>query len=110
MTSYRIQDLHKKLERNKALVLRTFGKIQGDGWNQAVHEKPVVWTHRDLLAHFVSSERMLLKLSKDIAGGGRGAPEGFDYDAFNREEQETFRSYTPEALLQMFGEARDSTL
>jgi hypothetical protein len=110
MTSHRIQDLVKKLERNKALVLRTFAKVQPDGWSRPVNAKPAAWTLRDLLAHFVSSERMLLKLSMEIAGGGPGAPEGFDYDAFNGEEQEKYRSHSPENLLRMFGEARDSTL
>jgi DinB superfamily len=100
MTSHRIQELSRKLDRNKSLVLRTFANVRPDGWGTAVHEKPGSWTLRELLAHFVSSERMLLTLSKDVAGGGRGAPQGFDYDAFNK----------PEELLRMFGEARDSTL
>jgi hypothetical protein len=110
MTSYRILDLQKKLERNKTLVLRTFSKVPSDGWDKPVYTKPATWTLRDLLAHFVSSEHTLLKLSKDVAGGGRGAPEGFNYDSFNQEEQEKYRSQTPEELLRMFGEARDSTL
>ena len=110
MTSNRIQEVLRKLDRNKSLVLRTFANVQPDGWDTAVHEKPGSWTLRELLAHFVSSERMLLKLSKDVAGGGRGAPPGFDYDAFNRKEQEAFRLHTPEELLKMFGEARDATL
>ncbi|MGB7537168.1 MAG: DinB family protein, partial [Anaerolineales bacterium] len=50
------------------------------------------------------------KLSKDVAGGGRGAPEGFNYDSFNQGEQEKYQSRTPEELLRMFGAARDSTL
>jgi hypothetical protein len=110
MTSYRIQELQRKLERNKTLVQRTFTKVQPDGWNQTVYEKPALWTLRDLLAHFVSSEEMLLRLSQDVAGGGRGAPEGFDYDAFNREEVVKHCSRTPEELLRMFGEAREATL
>ncbi len=110
MTSHRIQELFRKLERNKSLVLRTFANVQPGGWGTAVSDKPGSWTLRELLAHFVSSERMLLKLSKDVAGGGRGAPLGFDYDAFNKEEQEAYQSYKPEELLRMFGEARDSTL
>jgi hypothetical protein len=110
MTSHRLQELCRKLERNKSLVLRTFGNVQPEGWGTAVHEKPGSWTLRELLAHFVSSERMLLTLSQDVAGGGRGAPPGFDYDAFNKEEQETFRQYKPQELLKLFVEARDATL
>jgi hypothetical protein len=110
MTSHRIQELFRKLERNKSLVLRTFANVQPEGWETAVYAKPGSWTLRELLAHFVSSERMLLKLSKDVAGGGRGAPTGFDYDAFNRKEQEAFRLHKPEELLKLFCEAREATI
>jgi hypothetical protein len=110
MTASRIQDLKKKLERNKARVLAAFVNQPDENWEKPVYEKPARWTARDLLAHFVSSERMLLTLSKDIAAGGKGAPEGFDYDEFNRKEQEAYRSHTPTDLLQQFIQSRDSTL
>ncbi len=110
MTTPRIQALKNKLERNKIRVLAAFVNLPDDGWDKAVYENPAPWTMRDLLAHFVSAEQMLLKLAKDIAAGGNGAPADFNYDEFNRTEQETFRSHTPGDLLQMFIQSRDSTL
>ena len=106
----RIQELKNKLERNKVRVLAAFVNLPDDGWDKRVYANSAPWTLRDLLAHFVSAERMLLKLSKDVAAGGKGAPEGFDYDAFNRKEQEAYRSHAPADLLQMFIQSRGSTL
>jgi hypothetical protein len=110
MPASRIQDLKNKLGRNKVRVLAAFINQPDENWSKVIYAEPARWTMRDLLAHFVSSERMLLKLSKDIAAGGKGAPEGFDYDEFNRREQEAHRSHTPADLLQMFIQSRDSTL
>jgi hypothetical protein len=110
MTSPRIQALKNKLERNKIRVLAAFVNLPDDGWEKAVYENPDPWTMRDLLAHFVSAERMLLTLAKDIAAGGKGAPADFNYDEFNRTEREVYRSHAPAELLQMFIQSRDSTL
>ena len=110
MTSSRIQDHQKRLERNRSLVLKTFSNVRPGGWSKTVYEEPTPWTLRDLLAHFVSAERALRELAENIAAGGEGAPEGFDYNAFNRREQNVYRAYSPEELLRMFSESRDSLL
>ena len=75
-----------------------------------MYEDPIAWTLRDLLAHFVSAEKELRRLAENIAAGGMGAPDGFNYNEFNRTEQEAHRSYGPEELLRMFLQSRDSTL
>jgi hypothetical protein len=109
MASRRISDLQRRLERNKLRVLGVFGKFQPPDWDKSVYEKPAVWTARDLLAHFVSAEKELLVLAQNLAAGGKGAPEGFDYNGFNRTEQEKYRSTKPEELIGMFAESRDKT-
>jgi hypothetical protein len=110
MTSERILDLTRKLERNKIRVQAAFENIPAEGWNRTVYENPAVWTARDLLAHFASAEKELRMLAENIAAGGAGAPEGFDYNEFNRREQEACRKCAPEELLRMFLEARDANL
>jgi hypothetical protein len=110
MTSERILDLTRKLERNKKLVHDAFGSLPAEGWNRKVYENPTVWTVKDLLAHFVSTERTLLDLAKNIAAGGRGAPEGFDRDEYNRREQAAYRLRPPQELLDLFFESRGLTL
>jgi hypothetical protein len=109
MASQRITDLLRRLERNKSRVLGTYGKIPASDWNKVVYEKPAVWTARDLLAHFVSAEKELRILAQNIAAGGKGAPEGFDYNEFNRMEQEKYRAFRPEDLLKLFADSREKT-
>jgi len=58
----------------------------------------------------VSAEERLLELAKDVASGGEGAPVGFDYDAFNAEEQKRLKNKSPEELLRALDEARRATL
>jgi hypothetical protein len=65
---------------------------------------------RGLLAHFVSAEAGLLRVAQDIAAGGPGAPEGFDYDAFNASEQERLAHLPREQLLADLLAARQVTL
>jgi hypothetical protein len=62
------------------------------------------------LAHFVSAEAGLLRLARDVAAGGPGAPEGFDYDAFNASEQERLIHVSRERLLADLIAARQVTL
>jgi hypothetical protein len=59
MTTQTVQELHKRLERDKALVLKTFTKVQSGGWGKNVYTEPYPWTLRDLLVHFVSAERAM---------------------------------------------------
>jgi hypothetical protein len=106
----RIQDLKNKLERNKVRVLAAFVNSPAGHWDRPVYQTPLRWTARDLLAHFVSTEQAMLRVMQDIAAGGRGAPEDFDYDEFNRREQERLQPDSPEELLRLFGRARDATL
>jgi len=40
-----------------------------------------------MAAHLLSAEKGLRRVAQDVAAGGPGAPEGFDYDAHNAEEQ-----------------------
>lgn len=110
MASERIRNLQRKLARNRNLVERSFAGIDDGGWNRTVYETPRMWTVRDVLAHLVSAEQALCGLAESIAAGGRGAPDDFDYNEFNRTEQETYRSYAPQELLGMFRTARDRTV
>ena len=62
------------------------------------------------MAHFVSSEERFLLLARDIAAGGEGAPEEFDFDRFNKEELERLAGFSKEELLSRLSEARGATL
>lgn len=110
MPSPRVEELIGKLEKGSRKTNEIIGKLMPEQWQRVVYDEPPAWTWRDLLAHFVSAEGRLLELAQDVAAGGAGAPEDFDFDAFNAEEQARLRDQTPQYLLHALNAARQTTL
>lgn len=110
MTTARVESLLAKLGKGHRKTLEIFAALNPEQWAQIVYEDPHVWRVRELLAHFVSSEEALLKVAQDVAAGGPGAPAGFDYDAFNAQEQERLKDHSPRELLTALDRARQATL
>jgi uncharacterized protein (TIGR03083 family) len=110
MPTPRVESLIAKLEKGRAKTLQTLRSLDPDQWARTVYQEPSAWEVRDLAAHFVSSEENLLALAQDVASGGGGAPVGFDFDAFNAEEQQRLKNKSPEELLSALDEARRATL
>jgi hypothetical protein len=110
MSSPRLDEIVGRLEKGQRKTNEVFGKLTAEQWQRVVYDEPPAWTARDLLAHFASSEASLLELSCNIAAGDGGMPEGFDYDAFNAEEQARLRDQSPEELLATLNAARQKTL
>ena len=88
MPEQRVDALIARLEKGMRKTLQFFGGLSAEQWEQVLYTDPCSWTVRDLLAHFVSSEQGLLSLVQDVAAGGQGVPDGYDYDAFNALGQE----------------------
>ena len=110
MPTPRIESLLSKLEKGRLKTRQILSSLIPDQWTRTVYQEPSTWEVRDLVAHFVSSEARLLELAQEVASGGQGAPAGFDYDAFNAEEQQRLKNKSPEELLQALDEARRATL
>jgi len=110
MPSSRLEEIIGKLEKGGRKTNETFAKLTPEQWQRVAYDEPSAWTARDLLAHFVSAEERLLELAQDVARGGAGASEDFDYDAFNAEEQTRLRDRSPEFLLTALNAARQKTL
>ena len=110
MPEPRVQELIVKLERGMQKTEQRFRSLPPEKWSITVYDGSPPWTARSLLAHFASSEVALLAMAKNVASGGPGAPEGFDFDAFNAEEQIRLASRTAEELLGDLISARDALL
>jgi hypothetical protein len=108
--STRIEELVARLRRGLKKTEATFSSIDLGQWDAVLYEEPYPWTVRDLLAHFVSAEEGLLRLAQDIAAGGPGVPDGFDYDAFNAAEQRRLTNLPPDRLLDELAAARQRTI
>jgi hypothetical protein len=110
MADTRLQALLAKLERGQRKTLEGLGRLTPAQWEQAIYTEPAPWTPRNLAAHFLSAEVQLLRLCQDVADGGPGAPPGFDYDAYNAEEQVRYQALAPAELLSQLEAARRRTL
>ena len=108
--SERVDKLLARLRKGGDKTLGIFGSLSLAQWDMILYEEPYPWTMRDLLVHFVSAEDALLRAAQDIAAGGPGAPEGFDYDAFNAAEQKRLAEIAPEQLLADMKAARQQTI
>jgi hypothetical protein len=108
--SDRTDKLLSRLRKGIARSQEIFEALKPEDWNVVLYEEPYPWSVRDLLAHFVSAEAGLLRLAQDVAAGGPGAPEGFDYDAFNASEQRRLANEPRERLLAKLVAARQATI
>ena len=108
--SARTESLLARLRKGIAKTLAVLEGIDPAQWQVVLYEEPYPWTVRDLLAHFASAEVGLLRLGQAIAAGARGAPEGFDFDAFNAQEHERLADLSPEQLLVDLAQARQATI
>ena len=109
MAEPRIDALVARLEKGRSKTQETLAGLAPEQWQIVLYPEPP-WTVRNLLAHFVSSEERLLELAQDVAAGGAGAPEGFDFDAFNAEETPRLAGQPAEALLTALDAARGRTV
>lgn len=110
MAETRLRGLIARLERGQRKTTEAFGSLSPAQWERPIYDDPTTWTARNLLTHFLSSERELLRLCESVAGGGPGAPEGFDFDAFNAQQQPLYRDVPPAQLMEQLEAARARTL
>jgi hypothetical protein len=108
--SDRTAKLLSRLRKGMAKSQEIFESLEPEEWDAVLYKEPYRWSVRDLLAHFVSAEAGLLRLAQDVAAGGPGAPEGFDYDAFNASEQKRLVTEPRDHLLTDLISARQVTL
>lgn len=106
----RVDELVARLRKGSHKTAEILSGLGDDQWNQVLYAGPPAWTVRDLLAHFLSAEEGLLRIAQDIAAGGPGAPEDFDYHAFNASEQVRLAGISPRQLLADLAAAREATV
>lgn len=109
MSQSRVDDLLAKLVKGHQKTCEYFGNLTQVDWQSPLYGAPD-WRVHNLLAHFVSAEEHLLELSQNVAGGGSGAPEGFDIDRFNAQEQERNLGRTTQELLNALDRTRQRTI
>jgi|SRR5215211_2520713 len=105
-----ITELAEKLKSEGDKFVSIFSGLTDDQWKQEVYTEGATWTIRNVLAHFVTSERGLLKLFEKIRQGGEGAADDFSIDRYNAAMQERTRAATPQELLTQYKEVRANAI
>ncbi len=101
-----ITELAQKLKSEGERFVSIFSGLADDQWRKEVYTEGVTWTIRNVLSHFVTSERGLLKLFENIRQGGEGALEDFSIARYNAAMQERTREATPQELLEQYKTTR----
>jgi uncharacterized damage-inducible protein DinB len=105
-----IAELAEKLRFEGDKFVSIFSRLSDEQWNQEVYTEGATWTIRNVLAHFVTSERGLLKLFEKIRQGEAGAPDDFSIDRYNSAMQERTKAATPQELLEQYREVRANAI
>jgi len=110
MAGTRVEALAARLEKGQRKTQEILEPLTPEQWQKLVYMEPYPWTVRDLLAHFVSSEEALRLMCQNVADGGPGTPEDFDFDRLNAEERQRLADRSPQDLLPALSAARQRTL
>jgi len=105
-----INELADKLQSEGEKFYSLFAGLADDQWNLEVYTEDQTWTVRNVLAHFVTSERGLIKLFERIRTGGEGAADDFSIDKYNARQQEKSQDLSPQELLEQYKEVRSDSV
>jgi hypothetical protein len=105
-----ITELAEKLKSEGDKIVSIFSSLSNEDWNREVYTEGATWTIRNVLSHFVTSERGLLKLFERIRQGGEGAPDDFSIDRYNAAMQERTKEAAPQELIEQYKETRGNAI
>ena len=103
-------ELAEKLRSEGERFVSIFRGLADDQWNQEVYTEGTTWTIRNILAHFVTSERGLIKLFEQIRQGGTGAADDFSIDRYNAAMQERTKDSLPADLIEQYKQIRANSV
>jgi hypothetical protein len=102
--------LAEKLKSEGEKMSSIFSRLQDDHWSQEVYTEGTTWTIRNVLSHFVTSERGLVKLFERVRQGDAGSPDDFSIDRYNAAMQERTKEMLPAELLEQYRQVRANTV
>ena len=103
-------DLADKLKSEGEKFYAIFSGFTDDQWSVEIYTEGETWTIRNVLSHFVTSERGLLKLFEQIRLGGAGTSDDFSIDRYNASMQARSKDLTPVELLEQYKEVRANSV
>jgi uncharacterized damage-inducible protein DinB len=101
-----ITELAEKLRTEGERMIQFFSELSEEDWTKEVYTEGTTWSIRNVLSHFVTSERGLVKLFERIRTTGEGAADDFSIDRYNAAQQEKTKDLTPAELLEQYKQIR----
>lgn len=101
-----IAELAEKLKAEGERMAQFFSELSDDQWSNEVYTEGATWSIRNVLSHFVTSERGLIKLFERIRTSGEGASDDFSIDRYNAAQQEKTKDLSPAELLEQYKQVR----
>lgn len=105
-----VSELAEKLKAEGERLTAIFSGMTDEQWNQEVYTEGTTWTIRNILSHFVTSERGLIKLFEQIRQGGAGSADDFSIDRYNAGMQERTKDLSPQELLEQYKQVRANSV
>ena len=105
-----VTELAGKLKSEGEKMASIFSGMDDNQWSQEVYTEGTTWTIRNVLSHFVTSERGLVKLFEQIRQGGAGSSDDFSIDRYNAAMQERTKEMLPTELLEQYRLVRANTV
>lgn len=101
-----LNELADKLKSEGDKFTGFFAGLSDEQWQAEVYSEGETWTIRNILAHFVTSERGLIKLFERIRTTGEGSPDDFSIDRYNASQQRKMKDITAQELLEQYKSVR----
>lgn len=105
-----VNELAEKLKSEGEKLAGVFSALTDEQWQAEVYTEGETWTIRNVLSHFVTSERGLVKLFEQIRQGGSGAADDFSIDRYNTAQQEKTKELLPAELLEQYRSVRANSI
>jgi hypothetical protein len=105
-----LNELADKLQAEGDKFTALFAGLTDAQWQAEVYTEGETWTLRNVLSHFVTSERGLVRLFEQIRLGGAGSPDDFSIDRYNASQQQKTKDLSPQQLLEQYKEVRADSI
>lgn len=99
-------ELSEKLKTEGERMAAFFAELTDEQWNAEVYTEGATWSIRNVLSHFVTSERGLVRLFERIRTTGEGSSDDFSIDRYNASQQEKTKDLSPAELLEQYKQTR----
>ena len=106
----RREGIISELRNNEEEIISFFKGLNPGQLGMTVYAEDPGWTVQQVLAHFITIERAMQWLFKDILAGGPGSPEDFDIDRFNRTQPRKLDGLSLDELFEKFRIVRQDTI